>query len=278
MRWTFTIVGIVVVVFALVWLFAIFPLFDKIPEKHDREINFEGTYYVMMDPAAQALEEIPVCVQRVQLATDVQDNVVIIDQTITCTHALADMVLPDFGLQEVLSVERSTREYVTDQADGIPRSGQFSFPSNVKKEESYLIWNPSAMRPLEAKFDSEEELGGLKVFVFKISEQGLDLGTDPVSGYPQVMDTEITMKVEPVTGTTVYTESYLARSIAQAPGPYYISSIAFTDDTRDELVDEAVGNRNLFLWATVYGFWIAIGVGAVLIVVGVVMFARATGK
>ncbi len=276
MKWSLTIVGVVLVVFALVWLLAIFPLLDKIPEKHDREVNFEGTYYVTMDPAAPPVE-IPVCVQRVQKATEVKDNVVIIDETVTCFNALDPQETPleQFGQFGQLSVDRSTREYVSDQADGMPRSGQFCFPSDVEKE-SYPIWNVSAMRPLTAEFVEEEELHGLKVFVFKISEQGLDIGTDPVSGYPQVMYTEITMKVEPITGTTVYTESYLARSIVQAPEPYYISNIAFTDDTRDELVDEASGNRSLFLWATVYGFWIAIGMGAALIVTGVVMFVRAT--
>jgi hypothetical protein len=270
-----TIVGLVLVVFALVWLLAIFPAMNKLQEDHDREVNFEGTYQVM-NPETQAMDTIPVYVKRYQLAPDVQDylqdNVLIINQTVTCTHALAGVVLEDFGLEEVLGVDRSTRAYVSGYGD-MDRSGQFCFPSDVKKEESYSTWIPSAGRPLDAIFVSEEEFHGLKVFNFQISEQDLDIGTQEGTGLPQVMDIVTSMKVEPVSGTTVDTASDTTYSV-NVQGmkvPYYISSISFTDDTIEELVDTAESARSMILWATVYGFWIAIGLGVVLILVGVVM-------
>jgi len=270
-----TIGGLVLVVFALVWLLAIFPAMVKLPEDHHRVVNFEGTYMVM-NPDTQALDEIPVCVERKQLATDVQDNVLIIDQTVTCTHALAGMELPQFGVSEVLGVDRSTRAYVPGYGD-MDRGGQFCFPSDVK-EESYSMWILSAGRPLEAEFIGEEDFNDLSVLAFEISEQDLDIGTQEGTGLPQVMDTVISLKVEPVTGTTVYTESDTTYSIVPAPDmkvPYYISSISFTDETITELVDDAAGNRSMMLWATVYGFWIVIGVGAALVVTGIVMATRA---
>lgn len=272
MKWSLTIVGAVLVAFALVWLLAIFPAMVKLPEDHHREINFEGTYQVM-NPDTQALDAIPVYVERVQDATDVQDNVLIIDQTVTCTHAQAGIVLEDFGLEELLSVDRSTREYVSDQADGIPRSGQFCFPSDLEKE-SYSMWILNAGRPMEAAFMGEEELHGLRVFAFEISGQDLDIGTQEGTGLPQVVDIDISLKVEPVTGTTVDTESKSTYSINMQGMkiPYYISDISFTDDTIDYLVDDASSNRSMILWASVYGFWIAIGVGVALIVTGLVMF------
>ena len=142
------------------------------------------------------------------------------------------------------------------------------------------MWILNAGRPLEAEFMGEEELDGLKVFVFEIEGQDLDIGTQEGTGLPQVVDIEISLKVEPVTGTTVDTESKSTYSVV-LPEPagmksnYYISDIAFTEETTAELVDEAAGNRSMILWLSVYGFWIAIGVGVVLIAVGVVMFARA---
>ncbi len=275
MKWSLTIVGVVIVVFALVWLLAIFPAMNKLPEDHHRVVNFDGTYQVM-NPDTQAMDSIPVCVQRNQLATDVQDNVLIINQTVTCTHAQAGMELPQFGLAEVLGVDRSNREYVSGYGD-MERSGQFCFPSDAQ-EESYSVWIPSAGRPLEAEFKGEEEFHGLKVFNFQISEQNLDIGTQEGTGLPQVMDIVTTMTIEPVSGTTVDTTSDTTYSIDMQGMkiPYYISSISFTEDTIDELVDTAKDARSMILWATVYGFWIAIGVGAALIVTGVVMFARTT--
>jgi len=271
-----TIVGLVLVVFSLAWLLAIFPAMAKLPENYSKAIVFEGTYTVM-NPDTQMMEEIPVCVNREQLATDVQDNVLIISETVICTHALvAGMELPQFGQVGSLSVERSTREYVPDQDDGMPRAGQFCFPSDVK-QESYNMWISSAGRPLEAEFIGEEDFHDLKVCAFMIGEQDLDIGTQEGTGLPQVLDIVISLKVEPVSGTTVYTESNSIYSIVPAPDmkvPYYISSISFTDDTIADLVDTAVSARSMILWASVYGFWIAIAVGVVLIVSGVVMAIR----
>lgn len=267
--------GLVLVVFALVWLLAIFPAMVKLPEDHHRVINFEGTYYVL-NPDTQTLDEIPVCVVREQLATDVQGNVLIINETVCCTHALADMELPQFGAFGELGVDRSTRAFVSGYGDGMPRSGQFCFPSDLEKE-SYSMWILSAGRPLEAEFTGEEEFHGLNVFTFAISEQDLDIGAQEGTGIPQVLDIAIDLKVEPVTGTTVYTASNSTYSMVPAPDmkiPYYISSIAFTDETIAELADDAQSNRSLILWLSFYGFWIIIAVGAALVATGVVTSIR----
>ncbi|GAJ15708.1 unnamed protein product, partial [marine sediment metagenome] len=218
----------------------------------------------------QSLDEIPVNVVREQQATGVQDNVLIINQTITTAHALAGMELPQFGLAEVLGVDRSTRAYVTSYGD-MERSGQFCFPEKVEKE-AYSVWMPTAGRPLEADFIGEEDFEGLRVFAFEISEQDLDIGTQQGTGLPQVLDIVVGMKVEPVSGTTVDTESVNTINIVPAPGmkmPVYVSSLRFTDDTITDLVDTARSARSMLLWAKVYGFWLVIGVGIVLTLVGV---------
>jgi hypothetical protein len=270
-----TIVGVVLVVFAIVWLFAIFPGMVKLPVDYSKDINFEGTYMVL-NPDTYTMDELPVCVQRLQLATGVEDNVLIISETVTCTHALAGMELPQFGQAGSLSVDRSTREYVADQDDGMPRSGQFCFPSDLQ-QQSYQMWVSSAWRPLEAEFIGEEEFEGINVFVFQISEEGLSLGTQEGTGLPQVMDTTIDLRVEPVSGTTVYTASSSIYSVVlpdETESPYYISNIVFNQDTIDELVDDATSARSLILWLSFYGFWIVIGVGAALVITGVVIATR----
>jgi len=272
------IAGLVLVVIALVWLLAIFPGMVKLPADYSKDINFEGTYLVL-NPDTYNMDELPVCVQRLQLATDVQGNVLIISETVTCTHALAGMELAQFGQVGSLSVDRSTRAYVPDQDDGMPRSGQFCFPSNLE-QQSYSMWISSAGRPLDAEFIGEEEFEGLNVFVFEVSEQGLSIGTQAGTELPQVMDIAVNLMVEPLSGTTVYTASSSTYSVVlpdETESPYYISDIAFTEDTIADLVNTANDARTLILWLSFYGFWILIGVGAALVIVGLVLAARARG-
>jgi len=156
-----TSVGLVLVVFSLVWQFAIFPAMNKMPSDHHKIVNFDGTYQVM-NAETQSLDEIPVTVKREQQATGVQDNVLIINQVVTTSHADSGMELPRFGLTEVLGVERSKREYIPGYGD-MDRSGQFSLPGDLE-EKSYFLWIPTAGRPLEARFTGEEDFRGLKVF------------------------------------------------------------------------------------------------------------------
>ncbi len=269
-----TITGLVLVVLALVWLLAIFPAMVKLPSDYNRVVNFDGTYYVL-NAETQTMDEIPVCVERNQLATDLQGNVLIISETVTCTHAQAGIELPQFGAYGDLGVDRSTRAFVSGCGD-MERSGQFCFPADVQKE-SYQMWVSSAGRPLEAAFTGEEEFEGVKVYTFEISEQDLDIGTQEGTGIPQVMDITVSLKVEPLSGTTVYTESNSTYSMVLGPDtklPYYISSIVFTQETIDELVDSGVSARSLILWLSVYAFWAAIVAGAILVATGVMIAIR----
>lgn len=262
-------VGLALVVLSIVWLLAIFPALDKIPADHHEVVNMEGTYKVM-NPQTKTLDEIPVKVKREQQATQVQDNVLIINQAITTTHALAGMELPQFGLREVLGVDRSTREYVPGYGD-MNRSGQFSFPEAVTKK-SYSLWIPTAGRPLEAKFTGEEDFQGLRVFTFEISEHDLAIGAQAQTGLPQVVDITTDMKVEPVSGATVRSESNITIKLVPAPGtkmPTYVSSLRFTDDTIAHLLSTAKSARSMLLWAKVYGFWLVIGLGILLMLVGI---------
>lgn len=270
----FTVIGLALVVFALVWLLAIFPGMVKLPSDYNKLVKFEGTYLVL-NPETQEMDEMPVLVEREQLAAGIQDDVLTINETVCCTHALAGIELEQFGACGELGVDRSTRAFVSGYGD-MERSGQFCFPSDVEKT-SYDMWISSAGRPLTAAFTGEEEFHGLDVFTFAISEQGLDIGTQEGTGIPQVMDVAINLKVEPVSGATVYTESNSTYSLvisSDSQVPYYISSIAFTEETIDELSDYADSNRSLILWLSFYGFWMAIVVGAALAITGLVLATR----
>ncbi|GAI91724.1 unnamed protein product, partial [marine sediment metagenome] len=113
---------------------------------------------------------------------------------------------------------------------------------------------------------------------FKIDVTGLPAGTMAGTGLPQTMDVLTEIKVEPVSGIPVYTAlttTIKAPLIPDTSVPILVNYMAFTSDTTDEMVDLAKSTSSLILWASVYGFWIVIGLGVVLIVVGRVMAARA---
>ena len=271
-----TISGLLLVALVLVWLLVVFPIMAKMPADYENEYMFEG-FIKQLNPATMSLDEIPTSVERLLEATDTQDNVVIIKQDINFYHAEFGVLLEDVCTSELLGVDRSTRENVPDCKDAdMVRSGQFTFPAGVEKE-SYDFWSSSAMTALPATFVSEETFQGITVYNFKIEVQGSNYGTDEATGLPRTMDLLTEIKVEPISGVPVdtTTTTTIKMDMGQGPMPVYINSMSFTDDTIEEMVDTASSARNMILWASVYGFWIAIGLGAALTLGGVIMAARA---
>lgn len=267
-----TIVGLVLVVFSLVWLLAIFPAMAKMPTDYEQEYTFEG-FIKQLNSETMSLDEIPTNVVRLLTATGTQDDVLLLKQEVNFYHAQAGILLTSSS--EVYGLDRTTRENVPGYGD-MDRSGQFTFPAGVE-QKAYTFWSSSAMTTLPANFVSEETFQGITVYNFKIDSKNLDAGTMEGTGLPQTMDVLTEIKVEPVSGVPVYTASTTTVKAPLLPGdpiPIYVNYFAFTSETTDGMVDTATSARSMILWATVYGFWIVIGVGAALIVVGVVMAIR----
>jgi hypothetical protein len=270
-----TIFGLILVAFALIWLFAIFPIMAKMPADYENEYMFEG-FIMQLNQETMSLDETPTSVERLLEATDAQDNVVLIKQDINFYHAEFGVLLEGVCTSELLGVDRTTRENVSGYGD-MDRCGQFTFPSGVEKE-SYDFWSASAMCALPAQYIGEEQFEGLTVYNFKIGVQDVNYGTDEATGLPRLMDLLTEIKVEPISGVPVdtTTTTTIKMNLGQEqPTPVYINSMSFTDDTIAEMVDTASSARNMILWTTVYGFWIVIGLGAVLTAGGVIIAARA---
>jgi len=269
-----TISGIIIVALALIWLLAIFPIMAKMPADYEQMYTFEG-YIMQLNQDTMSLDETPTSIERFLEATDTQDNVVLIKQDIDFYVAGTDIRIDDVCTSELLGVDRSTRENVSGYGD-MDRVGQFTFPAGVEKE-SYDFWSASAMSALPAQYIGEEQFAGITVYNFKIEVQDVNYGTDEATGVPRTMDLLTEIKVEPISGIPVdtTTTTTIKMNLGQGPMPVYINSMSFTDDTISEMVDTASSARNMILLATVYGFWIVIGLGAVLTVGGVIMAARA---
>ncbi len=278
LRWSgwslgLTILGLTLVAFALIWLLVIFPVMAKIPADYEEEYMFDGSI-MQLNQETMSLDETPTSVERLLEATGTEDDVLLLKQDVNFYHAEFGVLLEDVCTSELLGVDRSTRENVPGYGD-MDRSGQFTFPSGVEKE-GYNFWSSSVMSPLPAQYMGEEQFEGLTVYNFKIDVQGIDIGIDEATGLPRTMDVLTELKVEPISGIPVdtTTTTTVKLDMGQGPMPVYINSMSFTDDTVADMVDTASSARSLILWATVYGFWIAIGLGAALTLGGMIVAAR----
>jgi hypothetical protein len=278
LRWSgwslsLTILGLILIALALIFLLVIFPVMAKIPADYEQEYMFEGSI-MQLNQETMSLDATPTSIERLLSATGTEDDVLLLKQDINFYHAEFGVLLEDVSSSELLGIDRSTRENVPGYGD-MDRSGQFTFPSGVEKE-SYNFWSSTVMSPLPAQYISEEQFEGLLVYNFKIAAQGIALGIDEASGLPRTMDTLTEIKVEPISGIPVdtTTTTTVNMDMGQGPMPVYINSMSFTDDTVVDMVDTAGSTRSLILWATVYGFWIVIGLGAVLTLGGVLVAAR----
>ena len=269
--------GLLLVALAIVWLLVIFPIMAKMPADYENEYMFEGSVQVL-NPETMSMIEIPTSVERLLTATGIEgDDVLLMKQDITFSpgEMLAGIGL-DLDSSEVYGLDRTTRKNVSGYGD-MDRSGQFTFPADVQ-QETYSFWSSSARTALPATFVSEETFQGITVYIFKIDSKNLPAGTMAGTDLPQTMDVLTEIKVEPVSGVPVYTASTTTMKAPLMPGttvPIFINYMAFTSNTIDEMVDTASSARSMILWASVYGFWILIGLGAALTLSGVIMAARA---
>jgi len=281
MRRALVALGVAVIALAMVWLYLIFPGMAKLPADYSALYHFEGTAQIA--GATGALGAVnQTKMDRTLTTTKVNDaDALIIQQVIKFTTSdgkplsTVDPRFVALDSSESYAVDRVNRTNV-DGGDKT-RSGQFTFPANVK-QEAYQMWSATTGTTLTATFVREETVQGLKVYVFQIDSKGNAYPNNPTTNLPQTVDIATTLKVEPVSGTpidmTTKTTVFMKHPVA-GPIPVLINDSHFTSATVDENVIEGKSNMNKIMWGSVYGFWGAIALGAVLIVVGLVVKSKA---
>jgi len=269
-------IGLVIIVLAVVFVYAIFPGMAKMPADYEQEYLFEGSIS-QLNPATFQLDEVTTSVTRLLTAKGIEgDDVLILQQDITIKNAQTGVVLSTTS--EEYGLDRTTRANVSGYGD-MNRSGQFTFPADVE-QTSYSFWSSSAGKALTANFVSEDTFKGITVYNFKIDSKDMPYGNHALLG-PQTMDVLTLIKVEPVSGIPVDTTTTTTVKAANPLNPtqkmpIYINTMSFTSETVDEMVDLAKSTSNLILWASVYGFWILIGVGGVLLLIGIINTVRSS--
>jgi len=269
-------VGAALAIFGAVWIAVIFPSLDKIPTNYERTLNFEGAFMVA-NPATQSLDTIPITQTMEQKAVGTEGNVLLIKEVRKVTNSATGTDLSSiYGGESTLAVDRNTLAFVPNLGD-IPREGQWAPPKGLGKGDTFLLWNPAAYRPLQAKYVSSEQFRGLDVVVFKIDEENLLLGPDPrANNLNAYLSTEITLKIEPSSGTVVdqnavTTMSYDVPTMGIVPS--VISNINYAESTITDLMATARSASWMLLWFKTLIPWIAIGFGAILVVSCVLLVA-----
>lgn len=275
-------IGLIIIVLAVVFLYAIFPGMAKLPEDYEQEYGFEGSVQVYVS-ALGVLVPIDTKMTRMLEATGVtDDDVLLLKQDITFFEAnsgapLASInpALASLNTSEVYGLDRTDRTNVPGEGDQ-SRSGQFTFPADVQ-QITYQYWSSSTRSTLPATFVKEETYQGITVYVFEINSDGNAYTADEATGLPRTMDVYAKIRVEPVSGVPVYALSRTTINLQHPLAgsmPVLINESAYTSATVDEMVDLAESTSNLILWASVYGFWILIGIGGVLLLIGIVNTVR----
>jgi hypothetical protein len=145
--------------------------------------------------------------------------------------------------------------------------------------DSFDIWNPSVNKPLTATYVKSEEFRGLNVVVFQMSASDVSLGTNPQSQLPMFLSTTVNLFIEPKTGTVVDQNAATTTSMDMGGNkvPALMADVGWTETTIAELVDVAKDGLGMLFWFQTVVPWLLVGVGAVLLILGVILIARRRG-
>lgn len=270
-----SIIGIVLVIIGILWLTVIFPSLVKIPTDYARTFYFEGTLS-SLNPVTQSMDILPVEQTLTQEAVGTKDGAVLIHEVRTVRNAVTKEPLPDsYNDESTLTVDRKTLTFVK-ALDERGRYGYWGPPRGLGEGDSFDIWNPAANRPLTARYVKSEEFQGLQVVVFRINESDISLGTHPQTQLPLLLSTTIELWIEPKSGTVVdqNATTTISMDMMGNEAPLSISSLTWTDETISEMVGVAKDARGKLRWFEDIMPWLLIGIGAVLVIAGVIFIVR----
>ena len=180
------------------------------------------TVALLVDPTALSMITVPVLVHRERHATDIGGDTIFIRETVETTMVdpntgqSSGVEMPGFPKTDlVLALDSKTRRYLPETQG--ERTGSLSFPFSVETGETYSLYVNAAMQPLQAKYVKTEKREGLDVMVFQVSASDRPMGAHPELGLPLVVDSEITVWVEPRSGRVVDTEDKTTTVSAMHP-------------------------------------------------------------
>ena len=229
------------------------------------------TMRLLSDPSALPVSKVPVLVHRERVATGTDSDKIFINEQVTTTIAGTDDELAGFPKSNLdLVVDRGDKVYLEGTGGG--RTEGLAFPFGVKKGKVYRTWVSAARQPLDTSYVSTEMVDGLEVYLLKMDVEDLSVPALDSDPGPLVVDSDITILVEPRSGRVVDVEDH-ATTVSLITGvgrksAVFISDIEYTQDTVDTQVKAAKGDaQDLRFFGTSLPR-LTIGMGILLIILG----------
>ncbi len=279
-RFIVSIVGVLLVILGVLWITVIFPWLEQLPLDLDEEFDFDGTFTVT-NPMAQEVDEFPVRIHREWKANGTADGALLISETMEFKRTdTGEDVSYRYADPSVLAVDRKSRKF-NPEVDERGREGYWSPPPRLGVGDSFELYHPSARGPLPAKVVREEDFRGLKVLVIEVSGENIPLGPSPEAFNMDeyLTKAEITMWVEPSSGTVVDEESLVIRSLDMTGlglgvEEVYRSVVVYAEDTIEDLMDIGRSAHTMLLWFRTVIPWLLIGLGIVMVLIDVLVLPR----
>ncbi len=276
-----TVVAATLIIFGGIWTAIIFPSLDKVPADLKRSVQYEGTQKVL-DPDTRQMVSYNVMVTRRFDAVKSRGDTVYLKEDISFVDVDTGQSIPSLHQTALLAIDRASRTNVPGHGDR-NREGYWSFPRDVKADKVYPIWISGNPQTLDARYVGVEDFRGLHVLVYEIAtpEGGLTIPTGLFTPETQHYQ-QITMKVEPVSGVTVYFETTVKRTsklpvtdeLFPSTGDMTFTDMtvsetrmAFTEETVVQLVHDGKFYRWALPWGNTYLPWTVFGLGFVLCIV-----------
>jgi hypothetical protein len=273
-----SIIGAVLLIVGILWFTVIFPMLAQIPTSYERTYYFDGNFTVL-DSASQSMISFPIEQALAQKAIGTQDGALLIHEKRTIINAATQTDLSSvYGDENTMAIERKTLKFVP-AIDERGRTGYWAPPMGLGQGDSFDIWNPSANKPLTASYVKSEEFRGLKVVVFQMSASDVSLGTNPQTQLAMFLSTTVNLTIEPKTGTVVDQSATSTTSMDMGGNkvPVLIANVGWTETTIAELVDVAKDGLGMLFWFETVVPWLLVGIGAVLLIIGVMLMIRKQG-
>jgi hypothetical protein len=273
-RIALSLVGLILLIVGILWLAVLFPMMSQVPTGLNNTLYFDGNL-TALNQATGSMVSFPIEQILVQKGEGTQDGALFIHETYTMKNAATGDEITDNYIEQTLAVDRKTLEIVTN-IDEQHRSGYWAPPRGLGEGDSFYLWNPGPHQAQKATYVKDDTFRGLNVVIFKIDEKDISLGNHPQSQLPLLMDTVISLTIEPKTG--VVTDEDALTTISMEMGgqkiPVMITYVHFAESTIVDLTDTAKSNQVLLFWLETVLPWLLIGVGAVILIVGVALIAR----
>jgi hypothetical protein len=183
-----------------------------------------------------------------------------------------------------VAADRKTAESVNAQKYGENVNGDtsvkhvglsYKWPFHAKKQ-SYKFYDPSSGQSPDAKYVGTEKIAGLNLYKYQADITNIDLPLPGVNIPGKYSDSR-TVWIDPVTGVIVKGVEHQVRTLADGT-PAVATTLTFNQDAINYQVKQAKDGRSKITTLTVVAPLVALVLGIVLLLVGVLLWSRDSGR